>query len=95
MTDKTTKKKIERIVRIKKRILKESSNLEKNYKTTFKDIKKYFSFFNKALFKEQLNPFNDIQIKKNEWLLGSVCGRLFVKKRYKIFLSGDAAKIPE
>ena len=40
MTDKTTKKKIERIVRIKKRILKESSNLEKNYKTTFKDIKK-------------------------------------------------------
>jgi len=64
MTDKTTKKKIERIVRIKKRILKESSNLEKNYKTTFKDIKKYFNFFNKALFKEQLNPFNDIQIKK-------------------------------
>ena len=65
MTNKITKrKKTERIIKIKKRILKESSNLEQNYKTTFKDIKKYFGIFNKALFKEQLNPFNDVQIKK-------------------------------
>ena len=60
MTKKITKEKKEKIIKIKKRIIKESSNLEKNYKTTFKDIKKYFNFFNKALFKEQLNPFNDI-----------------------------------
>jgi len=44
MTDKTTKKKIERIVRIKKRILKESSNLEKNYKTLLKILKNILVF---------------------------------------------------
>ena len=68
MTKKITKEKKEKIIKIKKRIIKESSNLEKNYKTTFKDIKKYFKIFNKAFFKDQLNPFNDIQLKKmNDW----------------------------
>ena len=59
MTNIEKKRKKNTIVRIKKRILKESYNLETNYKTTYKDIKKYFKIFNKALFKDQLNPFND------------------------------------
>ena len=36
----------------------------RKYKTTYKDIKKYFNVINKALFKNVLQPFNDIQIKK-------------------------------
>ena len=36
----------------------------RKYKTTYKDIKKYFNVINKALFKNILQPFNDIQIKK-------------------------------
>ena len=42
MTKKEEKIKKEKIIKVKKRILKESANLKKNYKTTFKDIKKYF-----------------------------------------------------
>ena len=94
MTNKTTKKKIERIVRIKKRILKESSNLEKNYKTTFKDIKKYFSFFNKALFKEQLNPFNDIQIKKMNGCWGQCVEDYSLRKGTKFFCLEMQKKYP-
>ena len=94
MTDKTTKKKIERIVRIKKRILKESSNLEKNYKTTFKDIKKYFNFFNKALFKEQLNPFNDIQIKKMNGCWGQCVEDCSLRKGTKFFCLEMQKKYP-
>ena len=94
MTDQTTKKKIERIVRIKKRILKESSNLEKNYKTTFKDIKKYFSFFNKALFKEQLNPFNDIQIKKMNGCWGQCVEDYSLRKGTKFFCMEMQKKYP-
>ena len=37
----------------------------RKYKTTFKDINKYFKIINKAVFKNVLQPFNDIQIKKN------------------------------
>jgi hypothetical protein len=34
------------------------------YKTTFKDIRTYFKIFNKSLFKNELNPFNDVKIKR-------------------------------
>ena len=64
MTKKEEKIKKEKIIKVKKRILKESANMKENYKTTFKDIKKYFKIFNKALFKDSLNPFNDIKIRK-------------------------------
>ena len=36
----------------------------RKYKTTYKDINKYFKIINKAVFKNVLQPFNDIQIKK-------------------------------
>ena len=51
------------IIRVKKKILKETELSDKKYTTTYKDIKKYFRYFNKILFKDKLNNFNDIQIK--------------------------------
>ena len=51
-------------IRVKKRILKEIKDSDKKFKTTFKEIKKYFKIFNKSLFKNKLNPFNDIKIKR-------------------------------
>ena len=51
-------------VRVKKRILRETNNSERNFITTYKEIKKYFKIFNKFLFKNKLNPFNDIKIKR-------------------------------
>ncbi|MDC0940587.1 SprT-like family protein, partial [Candidatus Pelagibacter sp.] len=52
------------IVRTKKRILRETADSEAKYKTTFKDIRTYFKIFNKSLFKNELNPFNDVKIKR-------------------------------
>jgi len=52
------------IVRTKKRILRETADNEAKYKTTFKDIRTYFKIFNKSLFKNELNPFNDVKIKR-------------------------------
>ena len=37
---------------------------EMHYKTTYKDINKFFNIFNKAIFKNKLIPFNDIKIRK-------------------------------
>ena len=50
-------------MKLKKALKKEFSS-KRQYKTTYKDIKKYFKVLNKALFKNILQPFNDIQIKK-------------------------------
>ena len=47
-----------------KKVLKRELASTRKYKTTYKDIKKYFKVLNKALFKNILQPFNDIQIKK-------------------------------
>jgi len=58
----TNKKKF--ISKVKKRILKETKLSSKKYTTNYKDIKKYFIYFNKILFKDKLNKFNDIKIKK-------------------------------
>ena len=51
------------IIRVKKKILKETVISDKKYITTYKDIKKYFKYFNKILFKDELNSFNDVKIK--------------------------------
>ena len=59
---KNNKKKF--IIRVKKKILRETKMSDKKYITTYKDIKKYFKYFNKILFKDKLSPFNDVKIKK-------------------------------
>ncbi|MBL6785951.1 MAG: SprT-like domain-containing protein [Candidatus Pelagibacter bacterium] len=45
-------------------IKKDIKNPSKKYTTNYKDIKKYFKYFNKKLFKNKLNKFNDIKIRK-------------------------------
>ena len=57
------KQKLDKNKRVKK-VLKRELASNRKYKTTYKDVKKYFNVLNKALFKNILQPFNDIQIKK-------------------------------
>ena len=59
---KMKKKKSDKNMRVKK-VLKRELASNRKYKTTYKDIKKYFKVLNKALFKNILQPFNDIQLK--------------------------------
>jgi hypothetical protein len=59
------------IIRVKKKILKDTELSDRKYIVTYKDIKKYFKYFNKILFKDKLNSFNDIQIKR----LGKASGQ--------------------
>ena len=47
-----------------KKILKKELVSNRKYKTTYKDIKKYFKMINKAVFDDKLSPFNDVLIKK-------------------------------
>ena len=56
--------KINYIRKLKKGILLEKDNPSKKFITNYKDIKKYFKYFNKILFKDKLNSFNDIKIRK-------------------------------
>lgn len=60
-------------ISIKKRlkpILKENIK----YKTTYKDIKKYFNYLNEGIFSNKLIRFNDVEIKslKREKCIGQV-----------------------
>ena len=50
-----------------KKVLKRELASNRQYKTTYKDIKKYFKVINKSIFKGVLAPFNDIQIKELKW----------------------------
>ena len=55
--------KIKYIRKLKKGIILEKDNPNKKFITNYKDIKKYFKYFNKKLFKSKLNKFNDIKIR--------------------------------
>jgi len=63
------KKKDNRIVKIRAKLKKDFGLSNSYYFTKYKDIKKYFKFFNKIIFKSALLPFNDIEIKhlKKSW----------------------------
>ena len=47
-----------------KRILKRELMTSRKYKTTYKDIVKFFKMINSVVFNKKLSPFNDIKIKK-------------------------------
>ena len=47
-----------------KKVLRRELVSNRKYKTTYKDIKKYFKIINKAVFNNLLSTFNDILIKK-------------------------------
>jgi hypothetical protein len=50
--------------KIRKMIKSEcEATASRKYKTTYKDIKKYFNLINHGVFHNELAPFNDIQIK--------------------------------
>jgi hypothetical protein len=46
------------------KILKRELASRNKYRTTYKDIKKYFTIINKVIFKNILSPFNEIKIKE-------------------------------
>ena len=51
--------------KVKKRLKMELAEVKtRKYKTTFKDIKKFFKLINKHVFDGKLSPFNDIKIKQ-------------------------------
>jgi hypothetical protein len=74
------------IIRTKKRILRETKSSNKEYTTTYKDIKKYFRVFNKALFKKKLNPFNDIVIKRLKQASGQCVENFSYRKGTTFFV---------
>jgi|TARA_B100001245_G_scaffold209162_1_gene172552 hypothetical protein len=47
--------------KVKKRLKKELLSVRK-YKTTYKDIKKFFRLINENVFNGKLSPFNDVNI---------------------------------
>ena len=47
-----------------KKILKRELSTTRKYKTTYKDINKYFKMLNNAIFENKLSPFNQIKIKE-------------------------------
>ena len=49
-------------MKLKKALKKEFSS-KRQYKTTYKDIKKYFRILNNVIFENKLSPFGQIQIK--------------------------------
>jgi hypothetical protein len=80
---KETKPKSVRYATLKKRVRAEYEHT-RQYKTTYKDIKKVFQWINEAVFDAKLAPFNEITIRdlrpiKSGYTLG------VEKKRYTIF----------
>lgn len=67
------KVKKQKVLTVKKK-LKPLLSLKSKYKTTYKDIKKFFKMLNVGIFDNKLSPFNDIEIKelKYQKCLGQV-----------------------
>jgi hypothetical protein len=84
----TQKKKIKDsyIIKTKKRILRETVDSEAKFKTTFKDIRTYFKIFNKSLFNKELNPFNDVKIKRIVRGSGQCVERISYRKGTSFFV---------
>ena len=78
-----TKRKIAKV----KRVVKEEKKSKLRYVTTYKDIKKYFNFFNENIFDGELEPFNDIQIKelKYQKCVGQVIITDWKRKGTKVY----------
>lgn len=47
-----------------KKLLRRELSVKSQYKTTYKDIKKYFKIINESIFENKLSPFNQIEIKE-------------------------------
>jgi hypothetical protein len=53
----------QKVLNVRKK-LKPLLSLKSKYKTTYKDIKKFFKMLNEGIFDNKLSPFNDIEIKE-------------------------------
>ena len=53
-----------RITKTKRIIQIDLKNKSRKYKTTYKDIKKYFIMLNELIFDNKLSPFNKVMIKQ-------------------------------
>src|SRR6056300_371568 len=84
---KKKKNKNDLVIKTKQRILRETKSSQKEYITTYKDIKRYFRVFNKTLFKGKLNAFNDIQIKNMKTAYGQCVENLSYRKGNSLFFS--------
>ena len=47
-----------------RKLLRRELSVKSEYKTTYKDIKKYFKIINEAVFDNKLSPFNKIDIRQ-------------------------------
>jgi len=47
-----------------RKLLRRELSVKSEYKTTYKDIKKYFKIINESVFDNKLSPFNRIEIKQ-------------------------------
>jgi len=74
-------------VLIVKKKLKPLLSLKSKYKTTYKDIKKFFKMLNLGIFDNKLAPFNDIEIKelKYQRCMGQVVMFEYKGKGTKLF----------
>lgn len=66
----------------------------RKYKTTYKDIKKYFKVINEAVFNNELSPFNDVEILdlRRQKVWGQVIIQQWKRKgtrQYKLEMSTD------
>ena len=68
--------KLHKIKKVKSIIKEDISKVDKKYKTTYKDIKMYFTMINELVFDNKLSPFNKVLIKqlrhKTEKIYGQV-----------------------
>ena len=56
------KTKHQKVVSLKRKLKREFA-LGRQYKSTYKDIKKYFKLFNEIIFGRELSPFGQVEIK--------------------------------
>jgi hypothetical protein len=76
----------QKVLTVKKK-LKPLLSLKSKYKTTYKDIKKFFKMLNLGIFDNKLTPFNDIEIKelKYQKCMGQVVMFEYKGKGTKLF----------
>ena len=81
---KTTKK--SKALKFRKKV-KTDMSTNKQYITTYKDIKKYFKELNTLIFNNELSPFNQIEIKdlRREKCIGQVVTMEWKRKGTRIF----------
>ena len=90
------KQKLDKNKRVKK-VLKRELASNRKYKTTYKDIKKYFRILNNVIFENKLSPFGQIQIKNldREKCIGQVITFEWKRKGTRLYKLEMMPKYPD